>query len=506
MYIIHFLFLIIFPYLKLIKIEAMNKLAELSPQPLFNYFEAICQIPRPSKKEEKIRQFLLDFAKQNMLEAKTDNAGNVLILKPATQGMENAPTVILQTHMDMVCEKNSDKEFDFDNDAIETMIVDGWVKANGTTLGADCGIGIAAQMAVLTEKDLKHGAIECLITVDEETGLTGAFALQPDFLNGSVLLNLDSEDEGEIFIGCAGGIDTIATFNYTKEAVPENSLALQISVAGLLGGHSGDDIHKNRGNANKIVNRFLWKATEKYNIRLADFNGGNLRNAIAREAFAVFTVLESEKQNIIADFEAFAKAVNLEYEISEPAVQLSCEAVETPEFVINTTIQKQLLNAVYACPHGVIEMSTRMEGMVETSTNLASVKFIDDNKILVTTSQRSEVESRINYAAETIDSVFKLAGANVRHTDGYPGWAPNPNSEVLKTTVDSYKKLFGVEPIVRSIHAGLECGLFLEKYPHLDMVSFGPTIRGAHSPDERLDIETTDKFWKHLVDVLANIR
>lgn len=484
----------------------MNKLAELSPQPLFNYFEDICQIPRPSKKEEKIRKFLLDFAKKNNLEAKEDEIGNVLILKPASSGMENAPTVILQTHMDMVCEKNSDKIFDFDNDAIETMIVDGWVKANGTTLGADCGIGIAAQMAVLTEKDLKHGAIECLITVDEETGLTGAFALQPGFLKGSILLNLDSEDEGEIFIGCAGGVDTIATFDFTNEAIPENSVALKISVAGLLGGHSGDDINKNRGNANKIINRFLWNATNKHNIRLADFNGGNLRNAIAREAFAVYTVAETEKQKLIADFESFAKAVKFEYEVSEPGVQLKCEEVESPSFVIDASAQNQVLNAVYACPHGVLEMSTRMEGMVETSTNLASVKFIDDNKILVTTSQRSEIESRINYAAETIESVFKLAGANVRHTDGYPGWAPNPNSEVLKTTVNSYKKLFGVVPIVRSIHAGLECGLFLDKYPHLDMVSFGPTVRGAHSPDERLDIKTTDKFWKHLVDVLENIK
>lgn len=484
----------------------MSKLIALTPQPLFNYFEAICGVPRPSKKEEKIRQFLLHFAKENKLEAKTDDAGNVLILKPATPGMENAPTVILQTHMDMVCEKNSDKVFNFDTDAIEPMIVDGWVKANGTTLGADCGIGIAAQMAVLTDQEIKHGAIECLITVDEETGLTGAFELKSGFLKGSVLLNLDSEDEGEIFIGCAGGIDTIATFDYSKENVPENSVTLKIVVAGLLGGHSGDDIHKNRGNANKILNRFLWNANEKYAIRLADFNGGNLRNAIAREAFAIFTVTENNKASLLADFEEFTKAIQFEYEISEPKIQLTCQAVKTPEFVVDANSQKQLLNAIYACPHGVLEMSTRMEGMVETSTNLASVKFIDDNKILVTTSQRSEIESRIKYAAETVESVFKLAGANVRHTDGYPGWAPNPNSEVLKITVDSYKKLFGVDPIVRSIHAGLECGLFLEKYPKLDMVSFGPTIRGAHSPDERLDIATTDKFWKHLVDVLENLK
>ncbi len=484
----------------------MKVLNKIAPQPLFNYFEQICKVPRPSKKEEKIRQFLLDFARENKLESKTDNIGNVLIMKPASTGYENAPTVILQTHMDMVCEKNSDKIFDFDNDSIEPIISDGWVKANGTTLGADCGIGIAAQLAVLTSKEIKHGPIECLITVDEETGLTGAFNLKPGFLTGSVLLNLDSEDEGEIFIGCAGGIDTLVTFNFKKELVPEKSVAFKISVSGLLGGHSGDDIHKNRGNANKIVSRFLWKPAQKYDIKLTDFNGGNLRNAIAREAFAIFTISSNLEENIVADFNLFSAELKTEFEKNEPGLLMRIETIETPEFVIDDKTCKNLLNALCACPHGVLEMSSRMEGMVETSTNLASVKFIDDNKIRVTTSQRSEIESRKYMAAEMVESVFKLAGAGVEHTDGYPGWTPNPDSDVLKITVESYKKLFGVEPIVRSIHAGLECGLFLEKYPRLDMVSFGPTIRGAHSPDERLDIETTGKFWKHLVEVLENIR
>ena len=484
----------------------MSVLEKLHPQPLFNYFEQICQVPRPSKKEEQIRQFLLDFAKENNLESKTDEIGNVLIFKNSTAGYENAPTVILQTHMDMVCEKNSDKIFDFDNDSIEPIISEGWVKANGTTLGADCGIGIAAQLAVLTAKEIKHGPLECLITVDEETGLTGAFNLQPGFLTGSILLNLDSEDEGEIFIGCAGGVDTLATFSFKKEQVPEKSLAFKTSVSGLLGGHSGDDIHKNRGNANKILTRFLWKVTQKYDIKLADFNGGNLRNAIAREAFVIFTVSSNLKENVVADFNIFLADLKTEFEKNEPGLQMKIETIETPEFVIDDKSCKILLNSLYACPHGVLEMSSRMEGMVETSTNLASVKFLDDNKIRVTTSQRSEIESRKTMAAEMLESVFKLAGAEVVHSDGYPGWAPNPDSDVVKITVDSYKKLFGVEPVVRSIHAGLECGLFLEKYPRLDMVSFGPTIRGAHSPDERLDIETTGKFWKHLVDVLEEIK
>ena len=483
----------------------MKILEKLQPQPLFNYFEAICQVPRPSKKEEKIRKFLLDFAAKNNLPAKTDEAGNVLISKAAMPGRENAPTVILQTHMDMVCEKNSDKEFDFDNDPIEPVIVDNWVKANGTTLGADCGIGIAAQMAVLSSNEIKHGPIECLITVDEETGLTGAFALEKNFMTGSVLLNLDSEDEGEIFIGCAGGIDTLAFFNYKREAIPEKNTAFEVKVYGLQGGHSGDDIHKNRGNANKILNRFLWIAGRDYGMRLSEFDGGNLRNAIAREARATVLIPNNKKQDFLTGFKQFASDVKFEYEHNEPYLKIQLEETALPDFIIDIKTQKNLFNALYACPHGILEMSTRMEGMVETSTNFASVKFMEGNKIMITTSQRSELESRKYYAAEMVKSVFEMAGANVKHTDGYPGWTPNPDSEILKITVDSYKKLFGNEPIVRSIHAGLECGLFLEKYPHLDMVSFGPTILGAHSPEERLDIETTEKFWKHLVDVLEQI-
>ena len=484
----------------------MKVLSGLQPQPLFNYFEEICQVPRPSKKEERIRQFLIDFAHNNGLIPKTDEAGNVLIYKPATPGMENAPTVILQTHMDMVCEKNSDKVFDFDNDPIEPVIADGWVNASGTTLGADCGIGIAAQLAVLTSKEIKHGPLECLITVDEETGLTGAFALKPGFLKGNILLNLDSEDEGEIFIGCAGGIDTVATFTYLKNEVPKDSVAFKIMVSGLLGGHSGDDIHKNRGNANKIAARFLQKASININLKLADFNGGNLRNAIAREA-ALLVVLSGNKSEILArDFEQFKSEVIFEFERAEPGLKLALERTELPVFTIDNETQEKLINTLMACPHGVLEMSTRMEGMVETSTNLASVKFTGDDKIVVTTSQRSEIESRKHYAAQMVEAVFNLAGAEVAHSDGYPGWTPNPDSEVLKITVKSYEQLFGVKPIVRSIHAGFECGLFLEKYPGLDMVSFGPTIRGAHSPDERLDIGTTQKFWVHLVDVLESLK
>ncbi|MDD2380344.1 MAG: aminoacyl-histidine dipeptidase [Mariniphaga sp.] len=484
----------------------MKTLERLNPQPLFHYFEEICQVPRPSKKEEKIRRFLLEFASKNNLAARTDEAGNVIISKPAFPGREKSPTVILQTHMDMVCEKNNDKVFDFDNDPIEPLVIDGWVKANGTTLGADCGIGIAAQMAMLTSTEIKHGPLECLFTVDEETGLTGAFALQPGFMKGSVLLNLDSEDEGEIFIGCAGGIDTLITMAVKIKPVQKDTTARKISVSGLTGGHSGDDIHKNRGNAIKILNRFLWNASREFPMELANFTGGNLRNAIAREASTVVVIPKNQKEIFLEAFEKFSQQMRVEYMINEPGLKLKIEKTTHPEFVLTAPSQNNLLSSLYACPHGVLEMSSRMEGMVETSTNLASVKFVEKDTIRITTSQRSELESRKYYAAEMVRSVFKLAKAGISHSDGYPGWTPNPESKVLKIAIDSYKQLFKTNPKVRSIHAGLECGLFLEKYPHLDMISFGPTIKGAHSPDERLNIETTEKFWKHLTDILENIK
>lgn len=484
----------------------MKRLHKLNPQPLWNYFEDICQIPRPSKKEEKIIGFLLDFAKKNGLQARQDEIGNVLICKAATVGHENDPVVVLQSHVDMVCEKNSETVHNFETDAIKPIVLDGWVKAEGTTLGSDDGIGMAAQMAILTATDLSHGPIECLFTVDEETGLSGAFALQPGFLSGTILLNLDSEDEGELFIGCAGGIDSVGTFKYTPEALPAGSFAVKLEVKGLLGGHSGDDINKNRGNANKILNRFLINAAKLFKLRIAAFNGGNLRNAIAREAFAVVVVPHSQKEDLIIEWNVFSSEMEFEFERSEPKLKMHHQSVALPEFVIDLETQGQLLKLIAACPHGVLEMSSRMAGMVETSSNLASVKFTENNEIVVTTSQRSEIDSRRYMAAEMVESAMLLAGASVAHSDGYPGWTPNPDSVVAKIAADSYRRLFKTEPLVKSIHAGLECGLFLEKYPELDMVSFGPTIRGAHSPDERINIETVDKFWKLLVDVLENIK
>lgn len=483
----------------------MEKLSKLNPEPIWTYFEEICQVPRPSKKEEKIRAYLLEFAEKHDLEAKTDEIGNVLIRKPASPGKENAPTVILQAHMDMVCEKNTDKTFNFETDAIVPVLDGDWVKADGTTLGADNGIGVAAQLAVLANPDLVHGSIECLVTVDEETGLSGAFALQPGFLEGKILLNLDSEDDGELFIGCAGGIDTLAELDLDFEKPPGKSFGLKILVRGLWGGHSGDDIHKGRGNANKILARFLWDAIRKFGVRIADFKGGNLRNAIAREAEAYIIVPNVQKEQLVAELNIYSSEVEFEYERTEPNLILDHNSAPVPGLVLTQACQENFLNMLVACPHGVLEMSTRMPDMVETSTNLAAVQFTKDTKALVTTSQRSELESRKHMAAQMVRTVFEMAGAQVKHSDGYPGWTPNPNSYILRVAADSYNRLFGEDPVIRSIHAGLECGLFLQKYPDLDMVSFGPTIRNAHSPDERIYIPAVEKFWLHLIDVLRDV-
>jgi dipeptidase D len=482
----------------------MRKLINIEPNSVWQYFEEICRVPRPSKKEGKMIEFLFGFARANSLEVKKDQAGNVLISKPATKGMEGKRTIVLQSHLDMVCEKNADTVHNFDTDPIKPYINGEWITAEGTTLGADCGIGIATQMALLASSELKHGPIECLFTVDEETGLTGAKALQPGFFKGKVLINLDSEDEGQLFIGCAGGIDTVATLKYNPVAAPEGFLPLRISVTGLLGGHSGDDINKGRGNAVKILNRFIWRLSQKMDIHLCAFDGGNLRNAIAREAFTTLLVPFAKKEEVSIAFNIFRSEIENELSSNEPKIKFSLESTDKPDYIADQVVQANLLNSLYACPHGILAMSTRMPGMVETSTNLASVKFLEGNMVEITTSQRSDLESAKNDAASMVESVFKMAGANVTHGEGYPGWAPNPSSEVLQMAKGSYQKLFHVDPVVRSIHAGLECGLFLEKFPGLDMISFGPTLRGVHSPDEEIHIGSVQKFWDLLVDILAN--
>ncbi|MDN5290978.1 MAG: dipeptidase [Anaerophaga sp.] len=483
----------------------MNKAFEgLYPEKLWGYFDEICQIPRPSKHEEKITAWLLAFANREGLDTKRDKAGNVLISKPASPGMENKPAVVLQSHVDMVGEKNNDKHHDFFKDPIIPVRDGDWIKADGTTLGADDGIGMAAQLAILTSGDISHGPLECLFTVDEETGLTGAFNLEENFFEGRTLINLDSEDEGELFIGCAGGIDTLACFKPELEDSPGGYTALEIRVTGLKGGHSGDDIHKGLGNANKILVRYLWQMARDYGLRLARFEGGNLRNAIAREAFATALVPSGFKEEARAVLNLLSHDIEQELRHTDPGVKFWMGSAEMPGKVFTESFQKKFLNALYACPHGVMEWSHEIENLVETSTNLASVKETN-GELLITTSQRSSVESARNDIANMVRSVFELAGAEVEHSDGYPGWKPNMESPVLDIAVSTYQRLFNKKPEVKAIHAGLECGLFLQKYPDMDMISIGPTIKGAHSPDERLHIESVGKFWDHLLEMLKNI-
>ena len=481
------------------------ELSELKPESVFYYFSEICKVPRPSKKEEKIISYLENFAAEQKLEIKKDEVGNILIKKPATPGKENLKTVVLQSQGDMVCEKNNEVEHDFLADPIETIIDGEWLKAKGTTLGADNGIGVATELAILAANDIEHGPIECLFTIDEETGLTGAFALKEGFMSGDILLNLDSEDEGELFIGCAGGIDSVGEFHYREVPVPTGYFFFRVDVKGLKGGHSGGDIHLGRGNANKILNRFLSQTAKKYDMYICEVNGGNLRNAIPREAYAICAVPHDAKEPVRVDLNIFIADIENEFAVSEPDLKLTLQSETPRKTAIDQDTSSRLLKTLYAVPHGVYAMSQDIPGLVETSTNLASIKMIDNKKIKIETSQRSSILSARNDMANTVRAAFELGGARVSFGEGYPGWKPNPHSEILEIAVASYKRLFGVDAKVKAIHAGLECGLFLDKYPGLDMISFGPTLTGVHSPDERMHIPSVEKFWNHLLDVLANV-
>jgi dipeptidase D len=480
----------------------MQKITELNPHELWKYFSEILAIPRISKQEEQITEYLVNFAARHTLDCKRDSSGNLLISKPATPGMESRKGVILQSHLDMVGEKHASVEHDFSRDPIRAIIEDGWVKASGTTLGADDGIGIAASLAILSSGRIKHGPVECLFTADEESGMTGALGIPPGFFKGSVLLNLDSEDEGEIFIGCAGGIDTIASLKLKKKRAGRNRVAMKVTVGGLKGGHSGDEIHRGLGNSVKILSRFLWNADQRFRIRLASMEGGKARNAIPREATAIITIPPRILELIQVYFDSFAGIVKRELEPVEPDMEMTMEQVEMPESTIRRKQQKRLFNTLYACPNGVVAMSQTIPGLVETSTNLASVKLSGEDTLEIVTSQRSSVESAKRDIADRISSHFTLLGARVRHSDGYPGWKPNMGSEVLGISREVYRELFAEEARVKAIHAGLECGLFLQKYPDLDMISFGPTIKGAHTPEERLDIASVDRFWRFLLGML----
>ncbi len=480
----------------------MQKLDSLKPEEVWEYFNEILAIPRISKKEEKIIAYLVNFAKKHKLSHKRDRVGNLLISKQATKGFEKRKGIILQSHADMVGEKQAEVTHDFDKDPINAYQEEGWVKAKGTTLGADDGIGIAASLAILASDAIVHGPLECLFTIDEESGMTGAYGLQPGFLKGSVLLNLDSEDEGEIFIGCAGGIDTVASYRFKKRRVKRNWIALRVKVVGLQGGHSGDEIHRGFGNSVKILNRFLWNADQRFKIRLSILEGGKARNAIPRESEALIVAPAGSLDLIRVYFDSYVNILRSEMEVIEPEFDMTLELADPPEFNMRRKSQRKLFNALYACPHGVVAMSQEIPGLVETSTNLASIRQTAEDTLEIVTSQRSSVESAKQDIAARMGSLFSLMGASVKHSDGYPGWKPDISSEVLKISERVYQELFLKEPDVKAIHAGLECGLFLQKYPDLDMISFGPTIKGAHTPEERIRIDTVEKFWVFLVELL----
>jgi len=482
----------------------MNDIRQLSPQLLWKHFYSLTQIPRPSGKIEPIGTFLADFGKSLGLETLRDEAGNVLVRKPATPGMENRKPVVLQAHMDMVPQKNSGVAHDFENDPIDAYIDGDWVTARDTTLGADNGIGLAAAMAVLESTDIVHPPIEMFVTVDEETGMHGAFGLQPNFLQAEILINMDSEDEGELYVGCAGGIDANVSFSYSEVPVPEGDVALKLTLKGLKGGHSGVDIHLQRANANKLMFRFLKEAVADYEVRLATIDGGSLRNAIPREAFAVITVPGEGVQDVMELVDEYTALFTGEFAGVEDGISFIAEETELPGGLLPEEIQDDLINGITACPNGVFRVIPELPSVVETSNNLAIVKsngIMVECKCLI----RSSVESRKDELASMVASTFALAGAKVEFSGAYPGWKPNLQSPILKEMTKVYEDNYGKTPKVMIIHAGLECGILGTNYPTMDMISFGPTIRYPHSPDEKVNIATVEMFWNYLVKTLANI-
>jgi dipeptidase D len=480
----------------------MSTVRSLEPQEVWNFFEDINAIPRASKKEERIINFMLDFGNSLGLSVKNDEAGNVLICKPATAGMENRPTVVLQSHLDMVHQKNNDTVFDFDTQGIVSFIDGDWVKAQGTTLGADNGMGVAAAMAILASKDIPHPAIEALFTIDEETGMTGAKGLKPGFLSGKIMLNLDTEDDDELCIGCAGGLDTNVSWNYREEPAPASHEAIKIEVKGLKGGHSGVDIHLQRGNANKIMNRILYHAPESCDLRISKVNGGSLRNAIPRESLALVMVQNAETFN--QHITKMNRLLLEELSIADPGLVILASAADRPERVMNKDDQRKLLNAVYALPNGVYRMSTDIPDLVETSSSLARI-IVENGSFISQSLQRSSVNSAKSDIAAAIRATFELLGAEIQQGGDYPGWKPLPDAPILKTMQNLYTEMFKESPHVRACHAGLECGLIGEHYPGMHMISFGPTIKNPHSPDEKVNIASVGKFWEFLKKTLKEI-
>ena len=481
-----------------------QEVRNLEPKQLWNKFADLNAVPRPSKKEERVIAFMMDFGKKLGLETIKDEVGNVIIKKPASAGMENRKTIVMQSHLDMVHQKNNDTNFDFDTQGIE-MYVDGdWVRAKGTTLGADNGLGVATIMAILESTDIKHPAIEALFTIDEETGMTGAMGLKGGLLNGEILLNLDTEEDDEIDIGCAGGVDVTATRQYNEEEVPADSVGYTITVKGLNGGHSGMDIDKGLGNANKIMNRLLFDGFENFGLQIAEINGGSLRNAIPRESVAKVIIAGIYDEAFVFDMQEVIKDIKAEFKTTEPKLTIEIVKSELPSKVMDLGVQEGLLRAVYAAHNGVYRMSADMENLVETSNNIARI-IVKDGEISIQNLTRSSVESSKFDLANALRSAFELFGCEVTFAGSYPGWTPNVKSEILDVLTSIYEKQNGSKPHVVACHAGLECGILGTNYPDMDMISFGPTIKGAHSPDERASISSAQKYWKFVMEILENI-
>ena len=481
-----------------------NELRKLEPICLWNKFADLNAVPRPSKKEERIIEFIKAFGNSLGLETFEDQIRNVIIRKPATPGMENRKSIVLQSHLDMVHQKNNDTVFDFDVQGIEMFVDNDWIKAKGTTLGADNGIGVATIMAILESDTIPHPAIEALFTIDEETGMTGALNLKAGILKGSILLNLDTEQDDEIDIGCAGGIDVTAIGNYQMEELPADYSAWRISVKGLNGGHSGMDIHKGLGNANKIMNRLLYKGFELFGLAVSEINGGSLRNAIPRESESIITLPKNKRNDFNTAFEQLIKDIKFELKTTEPTLQIGLQEVPLPDLIMNSVSQIQLINAIYSVSNGVYRMSADIDNLVETSNNLARV-IVKDGKIFIACLTRSSIESSKMDLAQALEANFKMANLQVSFSGSYPGWTPNVSSPILKVLTSVYEQLHQKKPKVVACHAGLECGILGKNYPNMDMISFGPTILGAHSPDERVSISSVQKYWRFVLEILKAI-
>jgi dipeptidase D len=482
----------------------MNNIKELQPKALWNNFANLSAVPRPSKKEAKAIEFLKNFGENLNLETIVDKVGNVIIKKPAFKGMEDRTTIVLQGHMDMVPQKNADVEHDFEKDGIEMYIDGDWVKANGTTLGADNGIGVAAAMAILESTDIPHPPIEALFTVNEETGMTGARELKSNLLAGKILLNLDSEADDELTIGCAGGIDVTASGIYKEETAQKNLMGHKLSIKGLNGGHSGMQIHLGRGNANKLMNRILFTASEEYNLRISSVDGGSLRNAIPRESFATTAVPENNVESFETYINDITNILMDEHKTTDPELEILLESSDTPKKVIEIDFQNKFLNAIYGCPNGIYRLSPDMENLTQTSNNLARV-ILKDGKYSVQCLTRSAVETEKIDIAQSIKSIFALAGIEMNLTGGYPGWIPKPDAPIVNIMSNIYSKMFNEDAKIVAGHGGLECGIIGKNYPKMDMISFGPNITGPHSPDEQVQISSVEKFWSFLLEVLKKI-